>query len=71
MQKKRDAMIAKLYADFELHRLVAVMGFVFQGRRERAGTSSDNAFRIDPERISEILELFLAVAFDPAAKDGT
>jgi hypothetical protein len=52
-------MIEKLYADFEVEKLVVCMGLVFQQRRERAGQNPD--FRLGGERgnIELMLEDFL------------
>jgi hypothetical protein len=56
MQKKRDAMIAKLRADFTEIILVGCMMHVFKIRRERAGLNADN-FRL--ENSGQLLDEFL------------
>jgi hypothetical protein len=47
MQRKRDAAIAKLREDIPARLLMLAMGFVFQGRRKKAGISDDVVFAID------------------------
>src|SRR6266404_4762461 len=58
LNKKRDALIAKLRADIPKVVLIAAMGFIFQARRGKAGISSEIPFDIrEPEkRLDEFLQ---------------
>jgi hypothetical protein len=57
LQKKREAIIAKLHAEVGVEKLAACMMFVFQKRRERAGQNPD--FRLGGEQVEPMLEDFL------------
>jgi|SRR5262249_3155075 len=62
LQKKREAMIERLYAEVGEEKLVVMMGMVFQARRKRAGLNEYFRLGNDQCQIKQMLDEFLQSA---------